>query len=193
MIRSVSRRTAAMAGEYGALLSRRISLALLVALAALWLSGVTWLLLHYVWAKPGEFGVIRHPLEAPTLMVHGVIALVALFLLGWFAGRHAGAAMSGRRVASGWWLTILTAVLMAAGCAQLFLTSADWQSVVAVVHEVTGVALLVPVLVHGWRASAASHGQDRDRARAHGAPHAHGTAGRPGARHTSRRSRSARN
>lgn len=193
MIRHTGRRTVAMAGEYGALLSRRISLALLVALAALWLSGVAWLLLHYVWATPGEFGVIRHPLEAPILLVHGVIAMVALFLLGWFAGRHAGAASSGRRVASGWWLTVMTAVLVVAGCAQLFLTNAEWQSATAIVHEVTGVALLLPVLLHGWGASAASRGHDRDRSRAHGAPHAHGAAGRPGARHAARRSRSARN
>lgn len=178
MIRRVARQSVAMAGEYGSLLSRRISVALLAALAVLWVSGVIWLLLHYVFAQPGEFGVIRHPLEAPVLLLHGVIAMLALFLLGWFAGRHAGAASSGRRVGSGWLLTVLTAMLVLAGCALLFLTSATWRANVAVVHEVLGVALLVPVLVHGRRASAASRERDAPRdgrgAQHHGAHHAPG-------------------
>jgi hypothetical protein len=185
MIRRASRRTIGVVGEYGWALSRHISLALLAVLALLWLSGLYWLLLHYVWARPGDFGVIRHPLEAPTLLVHGIVAMFALFLLGWFAGRHAGAVSSGRRVRSGWPLTIMTGVLLLAGCAQLFLTSAAWQSAIAVVHEAIGVALPLPLLVHGWRASAAARERDRDRA----PPHAQ-HAGRHGAR---RPTHSARN
>ena len=164
MIRHAGRRTIAVAGEYGWALSRHIGSALLWLLALLWLSGVYWLLLHYVFARPGEFGVIRHPQEAPTLLVHGVVAMLALFLLGWFAGRHAGAVSSGRRVRSGWLLTVMTGILIVTGCAQLFLTSAAWQSVIAIVHEATGVALPLPLLVHGWRASAAARARDRGRA-----------------------------
>jgi len=187
VIRHAGRRTAAAVGEYGSLLSRRISMALLVVLAALWLSGGYWLLLHYILARPGEFGVIRHPLEAPTLLVHGVIAMAALFLLGWFAGRHANAASSGRRVGSGWLLTLLTAALVIAGCAQLFLTSAAWQEALAVVHEVIGAALPLPLLVHGWRASAASR-VSRDRAHADGRSRGH--APPHGGRHPPRNARS---
>jgi hypothetical protein len=156
VIRHVGRRSAEVAGEYGARLSRRINAALLATLAALWLTGALWLALHYIWAQPDEFGVIRHPLEAPTVLAHGIIALLALFLLGWFAGRHVGAAGSGRRMASGWLLTLLLAVLVVAGCAQLFVASASLQSVLAAVHWVLGLALLLPVLAHGRRASAAS-------------------------------------
>lgn len=188
MIRRVGRRSVEFAGEYGARLSRRISVALLATLALLWLTGAGWLALHYLWAKPDEFGVIRHPLEAPTVLVHGIIALLVLFLLGWFAGRHAGAAGSGRRVASGWLLTLLLAALVVAGCAQLFVTSAAWQSALAVVHEVLGLALLLPVLVHARRASAAS----RERAAHHGergqgpVPLRHGGRRGPGRRHSVR-------
>jgi len=173
VIRRAGRRTAAAVGEYGSLLSRRINNALLAVLGALWLSGGYWLLLHYLWARPGEFGVIRHPFEAPTLLVHGVIAMAALFLLGWFAGRHANAASSGRRVGSGWLLTLLTAALVIAGCAQLFLTSAAWQEALAVVH--------------GWRASAASR-VSRDRAHADGRSRGH--APPHGGRHPPRNARS---
>jgi hypothetical protein len=192
MIRRVAQRSAAIAGEYGTRLSRRISVALLSILAVLWSSGVLWLVLHYLLASPGEFGIIRHPLETPVLVIHGVLALVALFLLGWFAGRHASAAASGRRVASGWLLAVMTAAVVIAGGALLFLTSAAWQAGVAMVHEIMGVALLVPVLAHGWRASAAVRARDRARDAAHAGAHPpqpparHGGAPRPG------RARSAR-
>ena len=146
----------ALAGEYGARLSRRISAALLVTLAALWVSGVSWLVLHYLFSQPGEFGLVRHPLETPALTVHGVLALLALFLLGWFAGRHASAAVSGRRLASGWWLTLWLAALVIAGGAQFFLASAAWQAGATLLHEILGAALLLPVLAHGWHFSAAA-------------------------------------
>jgi hypothetical protein len=188
MIRRVGRRSAEFAGEYGARLSRRISAALLATLALLWLTGALWLALHYLWAKPDEFGVIRHPLEAPTVLVHGIVALLALFLLGWFAGRHAGAAGSGRRIASGWLLTLLLAALVMAGCAQLFVTSAALQSALAVVHWVLGLALLLPVLVHARRVSAASreHAAHREPRGPEPAPLRQGGRRGPGRRHSAR-------
>jgi hypothetical protein len=153
-----------LAGVYGTRLSQRISAALLITLSALWLSGVGWLLVHYLLARPGEFGVVRHPLETPLLTIHGVLALLGLFLLGWFAGRHAGAAAGLRRRASGWWLTLWLATLVIAGGAQFFLASDAWQARATLLHEILGAALILPVLAHGWRFSAVA----RERDRAHG-------------------------
>jgi len=130
-------------------------------LAALWLTGMTWLGLHYFAARSDQFGVVRHPLEAPLLLVHGVAALATLFVLGWFAARHAGA-MSGRRQSrfSGWLLSALLLLLAGAGCAQFFLVSETWQAAARLVHEVCGAALLLPVLMHLLRF------RNADRARA---------------------------
>jgi hypothetical protein len=135
--------------EVGALLSRRISVAMLLVLGALWLSGALWLVLHFFMATPGEFGATHHPLEAPVLMIHGLVALLALFVLGWFTARHSVAARSGQRRASGWWLAIVMAVLVPAGCLQLFLVDETARSVLSLVHEVLGASLVVPVLAHG--------------------------------------------
>jgi FtsH-binding integral membrane protein len=179
MSRHAGRRPASLAAEYGSQLSRRISAALLVVLAALWVSGILWLLLHYLYAKPGEFGVSRHPLEAPVVTTHGVLALIALFLLGWFTGRHASAVSSGRRLVSGWILTVLMGALILSGCAQMFLTSADWQAAIAIVHEVLGAASLLPVLAHGWRVSAAARAPDRAHGHDHGSAHDHRRPARP--------------
>ncbi len=140
--------------EVGALLSRRISVALLFVLGGLWLSGVLWLVLHYLMAVSGDFGTTRHPLEATVLMIHGLVALLALFVFGWFTARHAVAARSGQRRTSGWWLAITMAVLALAGCLQLFLADEAAQSVLSLVHEVLGAALVLPLLVHGGRFSA---------------------------------------
>lgn len=118
-------------------------------LGALWLTGMSWLVVHYFAARSDQFGVIRHPLEAPLLLVHGVVALAALFVLGWFAARHAGA-MSGRRHSrvSGWLLSALLLLLAGAGCAQFFLVSESWLAAARLAHEICGAALLLPVLLH---------------------------------------------
>lgn len=169
MTRRAARHPTSIAAEYGVRLSRRISVALLAILGVLWVSGIFWLLLHYVFAVSGEFGVVRHPLETPTVSVHGVFALLALFVLGWFTGRHANLAASRRRRLSGWLLIALLGVLVVSGCAQFFLTSEAWQSGVAIAHEVAGVALLLPVLVHGRRSNAAT--RDRDHVHVHRREH----------------------
>ena len=146
--------------------------------AALWLSGMLWLVLHYLLARPNEFGVARHPMEAPVLLAHGIAALVALFVLGWFAARHAGA-MSGRRHSrvSGWLLSGFLVLLAGAGCAQFFLVNETWQANLSLVHEICGALLLVPVLAHLFRFRNADRPVPRaevpERRHAHGRPHGH--------------------
>lgn len=169
--------------DYGARLSRRISGALLLALALLWASGAAWMLFHWFGARAGEFGIERHPLEAPTLTLHGVLAMPALFLLGWFAGRHAAPVASGQRAASGWWLSAWLALLVLAGLSLLFVTGARWQSAASLVHQVLGVALLLPVLAHAWRFSPRGRGDAPGHGRGHA--HGHGPAHRQ-ARHNAR-------
>src|SRR5258708_33569972 len=90
------------------------------------------------------------------LTIHGVLALLGLFLLGWFAGRHAAAAAGPRRRFSGWWLTLWLAALVIAGGAQFFLASDTRQARATLLHEILGTALLLPVLAHGWDINAAA-------------------------------------
>lgn len=159
-------------------------------IAALWLTGMAWLVLHYFVAHADEFGVAHHPLEGPLLLVHGIGALAALFVLGWFAARHAGA-MSGRGHSrlSGWLLSALLLLLAGAGCAQFFLVSESWQAAARLAHEICGVALLLPVLLHLLRFRSGARRAVRD-----GVPerrHRHGR--RPGHADHSPRPHSVRN
>jgi heme A synthase len=146
--------------------------------AALWLTGMLWLALHYFAARVDEFGVTHHPLESPVLLVHGIAALATLFVLGWFAARHAGA-MSGRRHSrtSGWLLSGYLLLLAGAGCAQFFLVNETWQAAASLVHEISGAALLLPVLLHLLRFRNADRPAARagipEHRHAHGRRHAH--------------------
>ncbi len=166
---------------HGRRLSASLRSAVHLVFSVLWLSGVGWLLLHYFAARPGEFGLERHPLEAPLLLVHGVVAMLALFVLGWFAALHSADGSRRRtRRASGWVLSTLIGVLAIAGCLQFFVSGEGAQSVLRLVHEVCGVALLLPVIAHLWSFSSNARPVDRERARhharGHGYAHGHGRA-----------------
>jgi hypothetical protein len=159
----------------GSRLSASLRSAVHLVFSVLWLSGVAWLLLHYFAARPGEFGLLRHPLEAPLMLVHGVVAMLALFVLGWFAALHSSDGNRRRaRRASGWVLSTLIGVLAIAGCLQFFVSGEGAQAALRLVHEVCGVALLLPVLAHLWSFSSTARAVDRGQARHHG--HGHGRA-----------------
>jgi heme A synthase len=170
----------------GSRLSAQLRASVHLVFSVLWLSGVAWLLLHYFAARPGEFGLVRHPLEAPLMLVHGVVAMLALFVLGWFAALHSADGNRRRaRRASGWVLSTLIGVLAIAGCLQFFVSGEGAQAALRLVHEVCGVALLLPVLAHVWSLSSNARAVDRGPARHHG--HAHGHAhGRAASSHSVR-------
>lgn len=71
---------------------------LYVALALLSLSGVAWLLIHYVWGAGA--GELPHPLEAWLIRVHGAAAFAALFTAGILAAGH---------IPHGWRMTAIAA------------------------------------------------------------------------------------
>ena len=64
--------------------------------ALLWLSGALWLVLHYMLPQSTPFGPLPNPWEAPLMRVHGLIAVGAVFLIGWMT-----AMSKSRRVTAG--------------------------------------------------------------------------------------------
>jgi hypothetical protein len=70
--------------------------------ALLWLSGALWLLVHFAFPQRNEFGPLPNPWEPGLLRAHGILAVGAVFLLGWLAAEHIPAGWSrggGARVA----------------------------------------------------------------------------------------------
>ena len=132
--------------------------------ATLWLSGAAWLLLHRLRPVHGEFGDLPNPWEAPLMRLHGVIAVAAVFLLGWLGASHVGARWTaGARRGSGLALLAAALVLGVRGYA-LYYTTGGLHDGAAAVHAWLGVAAAAAALAH-WRGA-------RERRRALSGPRA---------------------
>ena len=126
--------------------------ALYAAFGLLWFTGCTWLVLHYLFRIESEFGPAPHPWEPGVLTVHGIVAMLALFLFGWVSGGHIGDNWRPRpRRASGVWLTSLLGLLVVTGIANYYLADGSWHEGSALVHEIIGVAVLLPLAWHFFK------------------------------------------
>jgi hypothetical protein len=118
-------------------------------LGLLWLSGCLWLLLDTFGARAGQFGKTPHPLQPAILLLHGITAIVSMYLLGWVSARHVlGWWPTGLRRMSGSALAGFFALLTLSGFALFFLTDERWQRGSVVVHDVLGIAVTVLAIQH---------------------------------------------
>jgi len=134
---------------------RALRLSVYALCALLWLSGVTWLVLHLAFASHNEFGTLPNAWEALLMRVHGLLAVAGVFLLGWLAAAHVGARWSAyRNRPSGLALLATAAVLVASGYALYYSTGAFHEGA-ARVHEWLGAVAILAALAHWWRQLAA--------------------------------------
>jgi len=124
--------------------------AVIVAFGALWLTGCLWLVLHYFFPQPSDFGAVEHPWSPAILRIHGWIAVSGVFLLGWITARHVSDRWPQmiKRV-SGISMATVAAILAVTGYA-LYYTTGRVHDLAGVAHEIIGVAALVFALTH-WR------------------------------------------
>jgi hypothetical protein len=107
------------------------------------------LVLDQFCAKRGEFGSTPHPLEAPMLLVHGIVAIISMYLFGWITARHVLRWWPARwRRLSGGTLAVFLAVLAASGFALFFLVDDAGVHVAAVIHDACGLAVAVFAIQH---------------------------------------------
>lgn len=132
-------------------MSRGLRRTLLSVCALLWLSGVLWLLLHFLFPLHNEFGALPNPWEAPLMRLHGLLAVAAVFLFGWVGAGHIAARWSAitNRV-SGLWLLGCASVLVLSGYA-LYYSTGGLHAGSALLHEVLGVLAIVAALAHWLR------------------------------------------
>jgi hypothetical protein len=120
-----------------------------VVFTALWLSGCIWLLLHQLFAVQGEFGTLQNPWEPAVLLVHGIVAIIGLYILGWLSARHIAAVWDqSRRRVSGMALLTLLFVLSVSGFALFFLTNDEVRSWSGDVHEILGLVIIAFAIEH---------------------------------------------
>ncbi|MDP9082742.1 MAG: hypothetical protein M3N50_03130 [Pseudomonadota bacterium] len=127
----------------------RQRVAIYCILGTLWLSGCVWLLLDSFFAPAGQFGKTPHPLEPALLLMHGILAILSMYLLGWVSARHVLRSWPGRlRRVSGGILSAFFLVLTMSGFALFFATDDRWQHGSALLHEVLGILVTVFAIQH---------------------------------------------
>jgi hypothetical protein len=127
----------------------RVSVYALCAL--LWVSGVAWLVLHLAFAAHNEFGTLPNHWEAPLMRVHGLLAVVGVFLLGWLMAAHVGARWAAyRNRPSGIALLATALVLVTSGYA-LYYSTGGFHDGAARVHEWLGALAILAGFTHWLR------------------------------------------
>jgi hypothetical protein len=135
-------------------MSRPLRLTVYALSALLWGSGVLWLVLHFGFSQQGPFGALPNPWEPTLMRVHGLLAVGAVFLLGWIGGGHILVRWSGARNRhSGVVLAGSGALLIASGYALYYCTGL-LHDIASATHEWLGVAAVSMALAHWWRARA---------------------------------------
>jgi hypothetical protein len=118
---------------------------------ALWLGGCVWLVLHYCFQTPSEFGLAPLPLEGRMLWLHGLLAVPATYLLGWLMARHSAEAWRRqRRRLSGSLLTSIIVLLTISGFAMFFLSDERWSDRSGSLHQALGLAMTLFAAEHWW-------------------------------------------
>jgi len=132
-------------------MSRPVRAVIFTTGGLLWASGVLWLTLHFGFEQQTPFGPLPNPWEPVLMRVHGLLAVVGVFLLGWVASGHVLVRWaSARNRLSGLVLAGSAVVLVASGYALYYSTGA-LHAGAALVHEGLGTAALLAALAHWWR------------------------------------------
>jgi hypothetical protein len=116
------------------------------ATAALAVSGIIWLVLHYFLAVPGEYGPQIHPLEPWMLRLHGAAAMAGLIIYGSLLPVHVRRAWSIRRnIVLGIGLVAVMLLLTVTGYLLYYSGDENTRPLISAVHWILG--LVVPALL----------------------------------------------
>ncbi|WP_051362310.1 hypothetical protein [Solimonas soli] len=115
----------------------------------IWLSGIAWLVLHYLLRRQGEFGPEAHPLEPWSLKCHGAFAFAALWMSGTLWAVHVvnGWEQKRRRL-SGALVFALLALLIVSGYLLYYAGDEDLRNATSIVHWACGVAIALAYAIH---------------------------------------------
>ncbi len=130
-------------------MSRRHRVAVYLIVGVLWASGCWWLFLDEFLVQRGPFGATPHPWEAPLLLIHGITAIISLYLFGWISARHLlHWWIVGLRRLSGGSLAALLALLIVSGFALFFLSDDAWQHRTVLIHDGIGLGITLLAVQH---------------------------------------------
>jgi len=130
-------------------LSARHERWVLALAGVVFLSGLGWLVGHYLLATPDEFGVRSDPLGPWWLRLHGAAAMGFLVVLGTLLPVHVRRAWQFRlNRRSGATVLTLAGLLIASGYALYYVAGEDLRPALGVLHWVLGLAGLPVLALH---------------------------------------------
>jgi hypothetical protein len=127
--------------------TRRLTVYLIVG--TLWLSGCLWLCLDQFFSEAGQFGHTPNFLQPPLLLLHGILALLSLYLFGYISSHHIVRWWrGGLRRLSGGSLAAILAALTLSGFVLFFVSDDQWQRIFVDTHDLLGIAVTAFALQH---------------------------------------------
>jgi hypothetical protein len=120
--------------------------------AALFATGVLWLVFHYFVHTHGQFGETAHPLEIWWLRLHGGCAMLVLIVLGSLLPVHVRRGWHLRKnLPAGWTLGFLAFLLIASGYALYYIGNEMTRPWISAFHWTLGLAAPLVLIWHVWR------------------------------------------
>ncbi|MFZ6873159.1 DUF4405 domain-containing protein [Undibacterium sp. Di27W] len=117
--------------------------------AALFVSGLAWLLARYFLRVTGEYGESIHPLEHWAMQAHGALIIPLSFLMGGLLFQHMRRAYRAQRNRNSGWSMLLTLVWLAlTGYALYYFASETLRPYWSVAHWGLGLALPFVLCLH---------------------------------------------
>jgi hypothetical protein len=117
----------------------------------LWGSALVWLLAHYWWRVPGEFGPVPHPWEAPAMKWHGACAMLALFWVGSLFNSHIRRALKhGHNRSSGYGMISTLLWLTLSGYVLYYFVGETTRPLWSWLHAAPGLLLPGLIVWHIW-------------------------------------------
>lgn len=138
-----------MAKPHSMRLGRLHECAVYLTLAALYSSGVGWLVLHYLFRVESELGPVPHPGEPWLLRIHGASAILFAIAFGSLLPGHVFAAWRARKNrASGSSLMAWTLLLTVSGYALYYAGDETTRGLASQVHRIVGICLPALLVWH---------------------------------------------
>lgn len=122
---------------------------LYLALAVSWVTGIAFFILSRFITVEGDFGPEKHPLQFPTLMVHGAAAFIVMMGYGAVMMNHVSATWRLQRL-RGFGITLLVVLLFQVISAYLlyYLSSDEIRGLFANLHALVGLSFPLILTIH---------------------------------------------
>ncbi len=132
-------------------LSKRERIVYYTVFLILFLSGVIWLVLHYLCNSVGEFGIMSHPLESKMLCIHGFAAFGFAFIFGNIWAMHVKFGIQKKykkNFKSGIINAFLVIILMITGLLLYYTGSDMLRPTASTLHWICGILLFIVIVLH---------------------------------------------